>query len=243
MKGGIRSPLSEPLAALSRLLDYPSAELQANAGDVADVLANVSALEESEREAVRVFVRELAAERLLEAQAEFVDTFDRGRKVSLYIFEHVYGESRDRGPAMVELRQVYRQHGLEMGTGELPDFLPILLEFCAQLPQDKALEWLVETTHVLQRIRVRLAERGSGYASAFTVLLRLIGADPYPEALTRMAGEEKRDDTPEAIDAVWMEKPVTFGPGESHLDCGATRQEPPEPDEIGQQSAQTSPGV
>jgi nitrate reductase delta subunit len=235
--------LAQPLAALSRVLEYPSAELQENAQEVAGVLGSVPVLAASERQAIQAFVEHLAGDALLEAQARYVDTFDRGRKVSLYVFEHVYGESRDRGPAMIELRNVYREHGFEVDTRELPDFLPILLEFCAQLPADAAFDWLVETTHVLQRIQVRLAERGSGYASAFTVLLRLIGADPNPEDLTRMAGEETRDDTPAAIDAVWMEKPVTFGPGEAHTNCGATRQDPPEPDEAARQPAQSSPGV
>jgi nitrate reductase delta subunit len=231
------------LAALARLLEYPGAELQQSALEVADVLTAVPELQASESAAVREFLGQLAEESLYEAQARYVDTFDRGRKVSLYIFEHVYGESRDRGPAMIELKRVYREHGLEVESDELPDFLPIVLEFCAQLPRDAALEWLVETTHVLQPIRARLVERGSGYASAFTVLLRLIGADPAPQWLSDLAGKEVRDDTPAAIDAVWMEKPVTFGPGEALTNDGATRQRLPEPDEVGHQSAHSGPGV
>lgn len=235
--------VARSLAALARLLDYPSAELQQNADEVAEALAVVPGLRQSERAELCQFVGQLASENLLVAQARYVETFDRGRKVSLYIFEHVYGESRDRGPAMIELRNAYREHGFEADTRELPDFLPVLLEFCAQISADSAYDWLVETTHVLQRIRVRLAERGNGYASAFTALLRLVGAEPAPEDLTRMAGQESRDDTPAAIDAVWMEKPVTFGPGETHTNCGATRQGLPEPDERNQYPAQSSPGV
>ncbi|WP_084189020.1 nitrate reductase molybdenum cofactor assembly chaperone [Salinisphaera hydrothermalis] len=218
------------LAALSRVLDYPSAELQSHAAELADMLCAPPELNGAERAAVRAFVDELAGRDLLDIQARYIDTFDRGRKVSLYVFEHIYGESRDRGPAMLELKSAYHERGLEIDARELPDFLPVFLEFCAQLPEAEAYRWLVETTHVLQRIRVRLAERGSAYASAFTVLLRLIGADPAPEGLIDMAGREKRDDTPAAIDAVWMEKPVTFGPGDTHTNCGATRQAPPDSD-------------
>lgn len=231
MTAGADNPLARLLAALARVLDYPSAALQAHADEMADILCAPPELSDTERTAVRAFVDDLAQRELLEIQAGYVDTFDRGRKVSLYVFEHVYGESRDRGPAMIELTRVYREHGLESHTHELPDFLPMLLEFCAQLPEAEVRGWLVETAHVLQRIRVRLAERDSGYASAFTVLLRLIGAEPAPEGLTEMAGKEQRDDTPAAIDDAWMEKPVTFGPGESHTNCGATRQNRPEPDD------------
>ncbi|HET7314296.1 nitrate reductase molybdenum cofactor assembly chaperone [Salinisphaera sp.] len=230
MTAGADNPLARPLAALARVLDYPSATLQAHADELADILCVLSELSDAERTAVHAFIDDLAQRDLLEIQARYVDTFDRGRKVSLYVFEHVYGESRDRGPAMIELTRVYREHGLESHTRELPDFLPMLLEFCAQLPEPDARAWLVETTHVLQRISVRLSQRDSGYASAFTVLLRLIGAEPAPEGLTEMAGKEVRDDTPAAIDDVWMEKPVTFGPGEAHTNCGATRQNRPEPD-------------
>jgi len=222
------NPMARPLAAMARVLDYPDAALQVHAAELTEALCQPPELSEDEREAATAFVQELATLDLLEAQSRYVETFDRGRKVSLYVFEHVYGESRDRGPAMIELMQAYRENGLEIDSRELPDFLPILLEFCAQLPEEAARNWLVETTHVLQRIRVRLAERGLGYASVFTVLLRLIGADPAPEALTDMAGREKRDDTPAAIDQVWAETPVTFGPNEAQTSDGATRQEPAE---------------
>lgn len=220
--------LTRPLQVLARVLDYPDALLQQHADEMIDVLQVPAELTAAERAAVSEFIAELGAMELLEAQSRYVETFDRGRKISLYVFEHVYGESRDRGPAMIELKRAYHEHGLFIDTRELPDFLPVFLEFCAQLPEAAARDWLVETTHILQRISVRLTERGSGYASAFTVLLRLLGADPAPEALADMAGKEKRDDTPAAIDQVWAETPVTFGPGEAHTNDGATRQEPAE---------------
>lgn len=220
--------LSQSLKALARVLDYPSAALQEHADELIAALQAPPELSPAERCAVGDFLQELGAMDLVDAQSRYVETFDRGRKVSLYVFEHVYGESRDRGPAMLELKQAYSEHGLETDSHELPDFLPVLLEFCAQLPEADARAWLVETTHVLQRVCVRLTERGNDYASAFTVLLRLIGADPAPEGLTDMAGKEKRDDTPAAIDRVWAEAPVTFGPSEAHTNDGATRQEPAE---------------
>lgn len=239
MTAKANSGLARPLLALARILDYPTVELQQHADEIAAILAAAPGLNEDESEAVRAFAKGLAGQRLFDIQAEYVETFDQGRKVSLYVFEHVYGESRDRGPAMIELKKAYRDYGLDTNTRELPDFLPVFLEFCAQVPPDAAMTWLVETTHILQRVCVRLAERGSGYATTLTVLLRMIGADPAPEDLTHMAGEERRDDTPEAMDEIWMEKPVTFGPGEDLTDCGATRQTPPEP-KTAQRSAHTN---
>lgn len=228
MTANSNSALARPLRALARLLDYPDAALQQHASELIDVLSAPAELNEAERAAAVAFVTELGEMDLYDAQSRYIETFDRGRKMSLYMFEHVYGESRDRGPAMIELKRAYSEHGLETDTRELPDFLPVLLEFCAQIPEESARAWLVETTHVLQRVCVRLTERGSGYANALTVLLRLIGADPAPEALTDMAGKEARDDTPAAIDRVWAETPVTFGPKEAHTKDGATRQEPAE---------------
>lgn len=222
--------LAQPLKALARVLDYPSPALQQHADELIEVLQAPLELSSAERSAVADFVKELGDMDLLEAQSRYVETFDRGRKVSLYVFEHVYGESRDRGPAMIELKNAYAEHDLDIDTRELPDFLPVFLEFCAQLPDAAARDWLVETTHILQRISVRLTERDNGYANAFSVLLRLLGADPAPEALTDMAGKEKRDDTPAAIDEVWMETPVTFGGDQPQTDCGATRQAPVESD-------------
>lgn len=222
------------LRALARLSDYPSAALVAHVDELDAVVAAISALGDAQKAELRAFVADLGAMELLDAQARFVETFDRGRKVSLYIFEHVYGESRDRGPAMVEIAHAYREQGLELATGELPDYLPVFLEFCAQLPPDEARGWLLETTHMLQRLQVRLTERDNPYAAVFTALLQILEVDPAPENLTQMAGSEQRDDTAAAIDQVWEEKPVTFGPDEEQTTCGSTKQTPSEKRTAGQ---------
>lgn len=218
--------LGPALKAVALLLGYPDEALRAHARELEGVLAARPELDADDRRALAECVAWLADSDLLETQAAFVETFDRSKKVSLYLFEHVYGESRDRGPAMIELSNAYREHGLAIDCRELPDYLPMFLEFTALLPESEARAWLADTGHILQRIHVRLAERGSRHAAPFRVLLRLLGVDPMPEALTRMASEEQRDDTPAALDRVWQEAPVTFGPDEPQTDCGATRQYP-----------------
>ncbi|KPV41190.1 hypothetical protein AN478_04680 [Thiohalorhabdus denitrificans] len=212
MSAHTETPLPWALKAVSRMLAYPEADLQAATGDLARAVVPRPELNSEERSAVRRFLDGLGEEDLLDLQAAYVETFDRSKKVSLYLFEHVYGESRDRGPAMVELKEAYREAGLEIACGELPDYLPMFLEFCAELGEGGARDWLEETGPILQQLHVRLVERDSRYAVPLRLLLRLAELDPAPEELVRAAEAEERDDTPEAHDRAWMEAPVTFGP-------------------------------
>lgn len=224
MTAAPRNDLRYPLRAVAALLAYPDAALQQSVDEIADVLCVQPTLEPGERAALEHHVDWLRGEDLLELQGAYVETFDRSKKVSLYLFEHVYGESRDRGPAMVELVNAYREQGLEIDARELPDFLPLFLEFCAELPEAAAREWLEEIGHILQQVHVRLVERESRFALPFRVLLRLLELEPDPQALVDTAAKEERDDTREALDRTWMEAPVTFGPDQPRTNCGATRQ-------------------
>lgn len=216
--------LHYPLKALAALLSYPDEAVAAHVDDLADVLVVRAELDRADRAELEAFVAWVRDSDLLDVQAAFVETFDRSKKVSLYLFEHVYGESRDRGPAMVELTHAYREQGLEIDCRELPDFLPLFLEFCAVLPEAQAREWLEEVGHIVQQVHVRLVERESRYAVPFRVLLRMLEIEPMPEALVETASKEERDDTREALDRTWMEAPVTFGPDQPRTNCGATQQ-------------------
>ena len=201
------------LQALSVLLHYPQQDTVANADAIADVLAARPEFPAADRAELERFIHRLRRADLLHQQAGYVETFDRSKKVSLYLFEHVHGESRDRGPAMVELRMAYREQGLDIAANELPDYLPMFLEFCAQLPDADACAWLEDVSHILQEIHVRLHQRDSRYALPFRLLLRLVDVEPWPAELVEETKEEKRDDTREAIDSVWCEAPVTFEAG------------------------------
>jgi len=212
--------LGRALKALSVLLGYPDEALREHSGELARTLAGSAELTAADRAAVRGFVGSMVRQPLLDLQARYVDTFDRSKKVSLYLFEHIYGESRDRGQAMAELAQVYREHGLAIDCRELPDFLPLFLEFAAELPEAEARAWLDEIGHIVQRVHVRLRERESPYAVPLRMLLRLARIDAEPPELARMAAQETRDDTPAAIDRAWAEAPVTFGPEGLAPDAG-----------------------
>lgn len=224
MNALLKSPLQYPLRAIAALLAYPGDDVQRNTSEIGALLVIRPELQGDEHRMLEEFLDWYAGEPLLDIQGQYVETFDCSKKVSLYLFEHVYGESRDRGPAMVELREAYREQGLEIDGRELPDFLPMFLEFCSELPEELARSWLDEIGEIVQQVHVRLHDRGSRYAVPLRVLLRIIGLDPMPEAIVDSASSEERDDTPAALDRVWAEAPVVFGPGQEHTRCGATRQ-------------------
>lgn len=188
------------LRVLSALLSYPDTEHRGWLSEFVDILDGEGALTESRRAEIRHFIQRLASMEPLAAEADYVQLFDGGRATSLHLFEHVHGDSRDRGPAMLDLAQSYSQQGLELTEGELPDFLPAVLEFASTLPASKAREFLGETTHLLQSIFSALLKRESGYASVLAALLEISGGTA--EAVSFV------EDPP--IDETW-EEPEVFG--------------------------------
>jgi nitrate reductase delta subunit len=214
--------LGPPLQALAIMLHYPGQEGQDHAETIGAFLRGRPELPAPDRDELEDFIQRLRDMDLLDQEAGYVETFDRSNKVSLHLFEHIHGESRDRGPAMVELRMAYREQGLELDANELPDYLPLFLEFCAQLPEAEARDWLNDISHVLQRIHVRLYQRDNRYALPVRLLLRLSGEEPWPAELMEEAQGEQRDDTREAIDSAWREAPVTFEAGSALAGCGAS---------------------
>lgn len=200
------------LKAIAVMLDYPDAALQEHAGELREAIEAETRLAPRTRASLVEWLQELEAADLYEVQAEYVGLFDRSRSLSLHLFEHVHGESRDRGQAMVDLIHIYREQGLEVTANELPDYVPLFLEFCSRLPGEQVQGWLEEVGHLLQLLHGRLEERDSGYRWLFKALLELGGLPTADEQLQRQLREEERDDTPEALDAVWAEEPVTFGP-------------------------------
>ncbi|MDL1862711.1 nitrate reductase molybdenum cofactor assembly chaperone [Betaproteobacteria bacterium PRO7] len=189
--------------ALAVLLDYPSEGLQAN---VAEVAAALEALGAANLRALRPLLAEVAGRDLLDLQERYVETFDRGRRTSLNLFEHVHGDSRDRGQAMVDLLAMYREVGIELAAEQLPDYLPAFLEYLSLLDEAAARERLGDVAHILQTIGGALARRANPYAAVFDVLLALAGEKP----LAAHEIDHEDDTTFEAIDAAWKEEPVNF---------------------------------
>lgn len=201
--------------ALALYLRYPTEEVQALAAEAQRVVETEALVPAPVRRALGKLATELALDDLFDLQERYVWLFDRTRSLSLNLYEHVHGESRDRGPAMVALLELYRSKGLELSANELPDHLPVFLEFLSTLPDTEAASLLGEAAHVLSALGERLHKRTSPYRSVFGALSAL-AADPADAAALAALMQEPDDDPDdlEAIDRLWAETAVTFGPGD-----------------------------
>ena len=201
--------------ALAVLLSYPSPDVRAVALDAADAIDAEALVPAPVRRAVRKLAEELARDDLFDLQERYVWLFDRTRSLSLNLYEHVHGESRDRGQAMVALKALYARKGLNLTAGELPDHLPVFLEFLSTLPEAEAASLLGEAAHVFAAIGERLHKRGSPYRAVFGALTALADAPADRDALAAMMAEPDDDPTDlAAMDRLWGETAVTFGPAD-----------------------------
>ena len=194
--------------ALGCMLTYPERDWIDALPELMEALAQDGLVGRGRLAELRALASTLQAADLIDAQEQYVGLFDRSRRVSLHLFEHVHGESRDRGMAMVNLGELYAAAGLLADPNELPDFLPMYLEYLSVLPPEQARRSLGDVGAILQAIHARLTERDSSYQAVFAALLDL--ADLAPAQVQGAA--EPADDTPEALDRVWEETAVTFGP-------------------------------
>ena len=205
--------MDRTLKALSLTLSYPSVELQEAMPEIGAILGADPRIAPDTRAALQALADGLGQGDLFDVQESYVMLFDRSRTLSLNLFEHVHGESRDRGGAMVSLIETYREGGFEPTTTELPDHLPVLLEFLSTRPFAEAQETLADAAHIFDALVTRLVRRESGYGAAFAALSQLAGAQSDADAVAGMLAEPDDDPTDlEALDAVWEETEVTFGP-------------------------------
>jgi len=205
--------MDRTLKAISLILSYPTRELQEAMEEIATLLANDTRVKAATRRALQPLLGELKAWNIYDLEERYVALFDRSRTLSLNLFEHVHGESRNRGGAMVSLLETYREGGFEPSTSELPDHLPMLLEFLATRPKGEARKTLGEAAHIFEALSTRLHRRESPYAVVFMVLSELAGASADKEALARLLEEpDVPPDDLEALDRVWEESEVRFGP-------------------------------
>lgn len=200
----------QSLKIISILLDYPREEVAYAATDLRWAVNESKELSFNAKLKLCDLIDNIYGGDLMDAQEEYVGLFDRGRALSLLLFEHVHGESRDRGQAMVDLMAVYQQHGFELNARELPDYIPLYLEYLAQRTDDEVIEGLVDVSHILAMLSARLYERGSEYHVLFDILLELAHVDVDIDSLREKAAEEERDDSLEALDKIWEEEAVRF---------------------------------
>lgn len=200
---GLSKSLSAPgtLRVLAALLGYPDAGMLGHLPEMRDILHREGALSAARQAELNLLIDSLGSAVPLEVEANYVQQFDRGRATSLHLFEHVHGDSRDRGPAMIDLAQTYEKAGLYLAPGELPDYLPAVLEFVSTQPPSEAHAFLGEMSHIFNALFSALQQQSSPYASVIGALLEL-------------AGEKAQAVQPTAeppLDETWVEPPVFGG--------------------------------
>ncbi|WP_061709109.1 nitrate reductase molybdenum cofactor assembly chaperone [Pseudenterobacter timonensis] len=191
------------LKIIALLIEYPDETLWESSEEALSLV---------ERDAPMLlpFARQHLGAPLLERQAEWCEVFERGRATSLLLFEHVHAESRDRGQAMVDLMSQYEKAGLQLDCRELPDYLPLYLEYLSILSAEEAREGLQNVAPILALIGGRLKQRDVAHYQLFDALLTLAGSRLTSDSVTMQVSKEKRDDTRQALDAVWEEEQVKF---------------------------------
>jgi nitrate reductase delta subunit len=199
---------------LSLLLSYPSEEIQEFLPEAMQELAAEKLLEEGPMEEVGKFAAHFGQYDLLDWQAEYVQLFDSGRSVSLYLFEHLRGDSKDRGQAMVDLMEEYRQRGMVLSSDELPDYLPVLLEFLSSLGPGEAAEMLAGAVNVISLIHHRLAAKENFYRHLTGAVISLSAKTPDISAGSLPSAETEPEDPDRDY-----EEPVTFSDPNSCLKC------------------------
>jgi nitrate reductase delta subunit len=203
------------LRVLARLLSYPDAQLRGDLIEMRQALLSEKAIASARLDELNTLINALARGNALDNEAEYVEVFDRGRATSLHLFEHVHGDSRDRGPAMIDLAQTYEKAGLFLGPDEMPDYLPVVLEFVSTQPPREARAFLGEMAHIFNAIFNALQQRNSPYASVLGALLELSGEKAHSVKIV----------ADEPLDTTW-EEPVVF---DGCSVKGQTRPDQPQP--------------
>ncbi len=209
---------------ISLLLSYPTFEFFGVLSEVKTFLEEDKSITAKEKNLLQELVNNLLVQDLYDAQERYVFLFDRTRTLSLHLFEHIHGESRDRGQAMVDLMSTYENDGFVNNSNELPDYLPLFLEYLSIKSQAEAIELLGQTVHILTVLFERLKKRESVYANAFAVLVSVAKKSPNKEVLAELLSAPDADpnDLP-TLDKIWEEEAVTFGGNSDDNACGTDR--------------------
>lgn len=211
--------MTKTFKALSALLSYPDENLTAAINEIEGVIRSENLINLEACRALEPLLAELARLDLFDLQERYVDLFDKTRRLSLHLFEHVHGESRDRGQAMVDLAALYEKGALTLAANELPDYLPLFLEYLSTLSIEEARPLLANALHIVSTLQERLAARDSNYAAVLSAVRNAAGSET---AAPTIAPTAEVDDLA-ALDAAWEETAVTFGPGDAIDGCSVDR--------------------
>jgi len=195
---------------LSVLLSYPQAEWVAHLDELEKAIYDEKILSNKKLKGISKLITELRNGDLIDSQENYVATFDRGAAHSLHLFEHIHGESRDRGQAMIDLMEMYNANGLDVNTSDLPDYLPVFLEFLSTGNLAQASHFLGETAKVLTLISERLAKKKLAYKHVFSALIEIAGEKVNRKEIKKIVAAEGDENSFENVDGNW-EEPEAFG--------------------------------
>lgn len=193
------------LKALAYLLLYPDDELKDSLPEVRTTLQSSEKLDAATKDELAELLSWMQGSATTELQSAYVSTFDIGKHASLNLFEHTQGDSRDRGKVMVELNRLYKDHGLDLATTELPDHLPVFLEFLSGLEPEDAQLWLESTIDPVRKIDRELQLNESPWKAVTGAVLNFAGTQ------RDIATERPSNEMIPTLDAEYFEAPVTFG--------------------------------
>jgi len=200
---------------LSLLLSYPNAELQKFLPQAITELQNESLLKPDKVKEIARFASHFGKTELTDWQAEYVQLFDYSRSASLHLFEHIKGDAKERGQAMVDLLEFYTDKGWSLSARELPDYLPALLEFLSLVEVQDAAEILAEPVNIINRIYLALKEKENPYRDILSAVISLSAKQPDEKANELIIQDEESPDP----DADYDEKPIDFSGNISCINC------------------------
>lgn len=204
---------------LGMLLSYPKQPMIDHLADIEQVLTSEAILPKRHLNKILKFTAALKQGDLYELQEDYVMLFDRGRAHCLHMFEHIHGESRDRGQAMVNLKESYAERGFYMTDGELPDYLPLFLEYLSCCPVEEAIDLIGDPINVIATIGVKLKKRDSLYSVLFDAIEALAKVKADSAVVERAKAAELEIQTLEQLDKEWAEAEAFDNSTENLTDC------------------------
>ena len=157
---------------LSVLLEYPEQDLIDNLPEIRTIIDESADIDAAEKVVMQKFFDHLTSMSLTEMQTEYVKTFDLTPEHSLHLTHHLFGEDsdRDRGPALIDLSEMFKEYGVKTVTNELPDYLPLILEFASYLDESEATVFLADVNKVLVLLTENLTKAESPYAAPLSII-------------------------------------------------------------------------
>lgn len=199
--------MSRTLRGCAHLLSYPDVALRQALPEIQQGLHDEAALSSTRLAKIDKLISKLVSQPAMDSEANYVELFDRGRGTALHLFEHVHGDSRDRGPAMIDLAKTYEAAGLLLVPGELPDFLPVVLQYASTQPAAQARAFLAEIAHILQAIHRAVHSRNSAYSVVLASVLELAGEEPTTAEIAGNTAADNviNDENEPSLDETWAE--------------------------------------